>query len=113
HMHMLGKKVKVTMTPPDGDPVNLIRIEDWDYNWQEMYVFKEPIKIKAGTRFNVEAVYDNSATNPNNPNDPPKWVKFGEHTTDQMCFVFIGATSDKPGPFTERRRPRAPKEEEK
>jgi hypothetical protein len=108
HMHMLGKKVKVTMTPPEGEATTLIAVDDWDYNWQEMYVFKEPLKVKAGTKFSVEAVYDNSNNNPNNPNDPPKWVKFGEQTTDEMCFIFMGATSDKPGPFMDRkgRKPR-------
>jgi hypothetical protein len=94
HMHLLGKKIKVTMTPPDGEPQTLVRIDDWDYNWQETYWFKEPIQAKAGTRFDVEAVFDNSDKNPNNPNHPPKMVFSGEQTTNEMLFGFIGATSD-------------------
>ncbi len=107
HMHMIGKEIKVTMTPPDGKPQTLIAIPEWDYNWQETYFFKEPIHVAAGTRFDVEAYYDNSAKNPSNPNSPPRRVSFGQQTTDEMCFVFLGATSDKPG----RLRPRfeAPK----
>lgn len=97
HMHMVGKKVKVTMTPPDGETQTLIAIDDWDYNWQETYVFEKTIKVKAGTRFDVEARYDNSVKNPNNPSNPPRVVKFGEQTTDEMCFIFMGATPDKPG----------------
>ena len=50
----------------------LVAIKDWDYNWQETYFLKEPIKVKAGTRFDVEAVYDNSDKNPNNPFNPPQ-----------------------------------------
>jgi hypothetical protein len=96
-MHLLGKSIKVTMTPPDGPTQTLVAIDNWDYNWQETYVFKQPIPVKAGTRFDIEAVYDNSANNPNNPNNPPKLVTFGEQTTNEMCFGFIGATSDKPG----------------
>jgi hypothetical protein len=97
HMHMLGKEIKATMTPPEGETRPLINIKEWEYNWQETYFFKEPIHVKAGTRFDVEARYDNSAKNPRNPNNPPKLVRFGEQTTDEMCFVFFGATSDKPG----------------
>lgn len=97
HMHMLGKTIKVTMTPPGGEPTPLVTIGDWDYNWQETYFLKEPIAVKAGTRFDVEAHYDNSGKNPRNPNNPPRLVRFGEQTTDEMCFVFLGATSDKPG----------------
>jgi hypothetical protein len=96
-MHMIGKEITVTMKPPDGRPRTLIAIKDWDYNWQEVYRFKEKVPIKAGTILAVEAMYDNSAKNPNNPNDPPKPVLFGEQTTNEMCFVFLGATTDKPG----------------
>jgi thiol-disulfide isomerase/thioredoxin len=102
HMHMLGKEIKVTMKPPEGPEQTLVAIQDWDYNWQETYLFKQPIAAKAGTRFDVEAVYDNSANNPSNPNNPPKRVTYGQQTTDEMCFVFFGATPDKPG----RLRPR-------
>lgn len=97
HMHMIGKKIKVTLTPPDGKPETLVGIDDWNYNWQETYFFKKPIAVKAGSRFDVEAIYDNSASNPNNPNDPPKTIRFGQQTTDEMCFIFFGATSSQPG----------------
>jgi peroxiredoxin len=94
HMHMLGKQIKVTMTPPGGKTTTLLKIADWDYNWQETYFLKQPIKVKKGTKFGVEAVYDNSDQNPNNPFSPPQWVRFGEQTDNEMCFVFLGATND-------------------
>jgi peroxiredoxin len=97
HMHLLGKKIKITMTPPGGAASTLVGIDQWDYNWQETYYFKEPIRVPAETRFDVEAVYDNSAKNPNNPFSPPRRVRFGEQTTHEMCFGFLGATVDKPG----------------
>jgi peroxiredoxin len=97
HMHKLGKEIKVTITPPDCPPTTLIAIQDWDYNWQETYFLKEPMALKKGTRLSVDAVYDNSAKNPMNPFDPPRWVLPGEQTTNEMCFVFMGATSDAPG----------------
>jgi hypothetical protein len=103
HMHMLGKEIKVTLTPPGGKPRTLVAIKDWDYNWQESYFFREPIAVRAGTRLAVEAVYDNSAGNPNNPFHPPRPVLFGEQTDNEMCFVFLGATSDTPGRIRVRR----------
>jgi peroxiredoxin/mono/diheme cytochrome c family protein len=93
HMHLIGKSVKVTMTPPDSPPQVLVDIPHWDYNWQETYWFKEPIHAAAGTRLEIEAVYDNSTANPNNPNAPPKAVRRGEQTDNEMLFAFIGATS--------------------
>jgi len=97
HMHMLGKEVKVRAIPPDGSPMTLIAINDWEYNWQETYFFKEPLHLKKGTRFEVEAYFDNSDKNPNNPFNPPRIVPFGEQTTNEMLFIFLGATSDTPG----------------
>lgn len=91
HMHLLGKSVKITMTPPDGETQVLIDIRHWDYNWQETYWLAKPISAKAGTRFDIEAVFDNSAKNPNNPSVPPKLVTYGEETTNEMLFGFLGA----------------------
>src|SRR5262249_19152529 len=75
HMHLIGRQIKVTLTPPDGEKTTLIGISDWDFNWQETYFFKEPVRAKTGTRLDVEAVYDNSAKNPNNPHSPPVMVR--------------------------------------
>jgi peroxiredoxin len=96
HMHMLGKEIKVTMTPPGGKAQTLISITDWDYNWQETYFLEKSIKVTKGTKFRVDAVYDNSAKNPNNPFNPPQWVRLGEQTDNEMCFVFLGMTSEGP-----------------
>jgi len=97
HMHMLGREIKVTVAPPDGPAATLIAIKDWDYNWQETYFLKEPMALKKGTELSVEAVYDNSDKNPQNPFSPPRWVFPGEQTTNEMCFIFLGAASDEPG----------------
>ena len=92
HMHLLGRSVKITMTPPDGQPVTLVDVPDWDYNWQETYWFRQPIMATEGTRLDIEATYDNSARNPNNPFSPPRDIYFGEQTTNEMLFGFLGAT---------------------
>lgn len=94
HMHLLGKSMKVTAEYPNGDKKPLIYINDWDFNWQMSYGFKEPIKLPKGTKLKVEAVYDNSASNPRNPNNPPKDVRWGEETTDEMFLVVAAYTVD-------------------
>jgi peroxiredoxin len=100
HMHLLGKQIKVTLRRADGSPNQvLLNIDDWDYNWQETYFLKAPLKLNAGDTLEVEAVYDNSNKNRNNPNHPPRAVTFGEQTTNEMCFAFLGATSNGPGRF--------------
>ena len=104
HMHVVGKEIKVTMTPPGGEPETLIAIKEWDYNWQETYLLKEPIHVKKGTQIHVDAYYDNTSKNPNNPFQPPRDIHFGEQTFNEMCFVFFGGTANGSGlrlPLTE------------
>ncbi len=99
HMHMLGKEFKLEMTPPDGKKTTILHIKDWDYNWQETYYFKQPLVLKAGTKLELEGIYDNSDKNPNNPFSPPKNVTFGEQTFNEMCLAIMSGTSEQQGRF--------------
>lgn len=94
HMHLLGKRTRVDAVMPGGANVCLINISDWDFNWQGIYRYKDPIAIPVGTRISLTSNYDNSADNPRNPNSPPKAVSWGEATTDEMCLAFLGVTLD-------------------
>jgi Copper type II ascorbate-dependent monooxygenase, C-terminal domain len=94
HMHLLGREMKVTATYPDGTVTPLIYIDDWDFHWQGNYTFTKPVPLPGGTRIDVLAVFDNSAANRRNPSSPPRDVRWGEGTTDEMCIAFIGVTVD-------------------
>jgi mono/diheme cytochrome c family protein/peroxiredoxin len=90
HMHLLGREMKVVAERVDGgDPVPLIWIKDWDFNWQTGYTLRDPLLLNHGDRVTLEAFYDNSADNPHNPHSPPEEVDYGERTTDEMCFAFF------------------------
>ncbi len=101
HMHTLGKEFKMTATRPDGSVENLIRIDDWDFNWQQFYFYKQPVPLPKGTVIELESYADNSPGNLSNPNSPPKTVTFGEQTTNEMCIGFIGCTVDDDSEFRE------------
>ena len=94
HMHLLGRKMHVSATLPTGQTQCLINIDDWDFNWQGMYRYNDPVAIPAGTKLSLEAFYDNSTNNLRNPNNPPQPVWWGEQTTDEMCIAFLGFTVD-------------------
>ena len=94
HMHLLGRTMDVTATRPDGTAQPLVNVPDWDFNWQSTYVYKDPVKLPKGTKINLTATYDNSASNPRNPSSPPKLVTWGEQTTDEMCLAFLFYTVD-------------------
>jgi hypothetical protein len=85
HMHLLGKDMQCIAVTPTNDTINLIRINNWDFEWQGFYFYKTFIKIPAGSMIYAEGNYDNtvSATNPN-----PVTVQSGLNTEDEM-FIFI------------------------
>lgn len=96
HMHLLGREMKATATLPDGSVLPLNWIKDWNFNWQDEYLYAHPAKLPKGTRLDVEAFYDNSADNPSNPNSPPKQVTWGEQTTDEMFICFFLVSTENP-----------------
>jgi len=94
-MHLIGRSISVVAKFPDGTSKDLVVIKDWDFNWQETYQFKTALALPRGTRVRLEAHYDNSANNPNNPSSPPRLIRWGEQTTDEMCIAFVAFTKDR------------------
>ena len=92
HMHLLGRDMQISVKFPDGRVQDLIKIPDWDFNWQYTYQFEKPLDIPKGSVVYLVSHYDNSASNPRNPHKPPELVKWGEATTDEMCIGFLGLT---------------------
>jgi len=95
HAHQICTSMDAKATLPDGSKVPLIRIAEWDFNWQGQYLYKEPVRLPKGTRIDVRITYDNSAENPNNPYDPPRVVRWGEESNDEMgSIIFNGIATD-------------------
>lgn len=88
HMHLLGAGFEEHVTHADGTDECLMRMDGWDFHNQVTANFLEPAALAAGDRLHISCTWDNSADNPNQVNDPPVDVHFGEGTTDEMCFGF-------------------------
>jgi len=91
HMHLLGKTFKAYAVTPQGDTIKLVSIPSWDFKWQEIYRYKKLIKVPKGSILTIEALYDNTKENPNNPNHPPKMVFSANDmkTTDEMMTMLM------------------------
>jgi hypothetical protein len=94
HMHLLGRKIKVDLHKPDRSEEPMVRIDDWDFNWQNFYMYEKPVKIPSRSSIRLTCSFDNSADNPKNPSNPLKVVGWGEGTEDEMCLAFLGVTFD-------------------
>ncbi len=89
HAHYIGKDLQAYATLPDGTRQWLIWIKRWDLNWQAVYQYAKPVFLPKGTVVSMRYTYDNSATNPRNPNRPPKRVVSGDNSTDEMGHFWL------------------------
>ena len=97
HAHYLGKRMTLRATLPDGTVTTLLRIDDWDFSWQERYRFAEFVSLPKGTRLDAEISYDNTAANKRNPSQPPVRVSWGEESTDEMGSIGMQVVAASPG----------------
>ncbi|GBC93378.1 Thiol-disulfide oxidoreductase ResA [bacterium HR15] len=89
HMHLIARGCEVVAHTPDGRTIPLLKIDDYDFNWQQTYFYKQPIELPPGTLIDAVGWYDNSSDNPNNPSNPPREVRYGERTYDEMFYIFL------------------------
>ncbi len=89
HAHYLGKRLEAYATLPDGSRRWLIRIPDWNPDWQAVYYYLQPVFLPKGTLISMRYHYDNSASNVRNPHHPPRRVLGGDQSTDEMAHLWL------------------------
>lgn len=87
HMHLRGKAARYDLIRGD-DTRTLLDIPRYDFNWQLLYRYAEPIDLRAGDTLRFTAWYDNSDRNPANP-DPTRTVRWGPQTDDEMHLGYV------------------------
>jgi hypothetical protein len=102
HMHLRGKDFEYTAVYPDGRREVILRVPKYDFNWQLLYRFKEPLRLPKSSRIECVAHFDNSVNNKYNP-DPSQEVKWGPQTWEEMMIGWFDYTIDKPvdGPVSQ------------
>ena len=94
HMHVRGKDFTYTAVFPDGHSEVVLQVSKYDFNWQLLYQFREPLFLPKGARLDCVAHFDNSARNKYNP-DPAKEVRWGDQTWEEMMIGWFDYVLDK------------------
>jgi tetratricopeptide (TPR) repeat protein len=89
HAHYLGKSIAAWAELPDGSRKWLVKIDDWDFVWQDQYRFVRPLRLPRGSTIHMDWTFDNSADNPRNPFSPPRHVVYGSASTDEMAELIL------------------------
>lgn len=88
HMHYRGSRFRFDATYPDGREETLLSVPWYEFDWQPMYYFSDPVAIPAGTRIRCAGAFNNTAFNPRNP-DPDATVHFGEQSHEEMFIGYL------------------------
>ena len=88
HMHVLGTGYRGWIDRYEGEEDCIVESQQYDFGNQLTYVLNEPVTVTGGDTVNFSCTWDNSANNPNNFYDPPRDVRYGERTDEEMCFAF-------------------------
>lgn len=94
HAHFLARRMRAWASIPGRPRRVVLAIDDWDFNWQDIYQLRTPFKLPAGTILEMEIRYDNSRRNIRNPNSPPQRVFWGLGTSDEMAGMHYNVTVD-------------------
>src|SRR5690606_28145556 len=87
-------QISATLERGDGTSECLVDIPDWDFNWQQTYMFapEDQVSVSFGDTHHLRCVYDNSQANQpvvNGEQLEPRTVTWGEGTLDEMCLNYL------------------------
>ncbi len=88
HMHYRGKAMSIMAIYPDGRKETLLRVPEYNFNWQITYRPVEALHLPKGSRIEIVAEFDNSRNNPLNPN-PAQPVRWGTKSESEMMDGWI------------------------
>jgi hypothetical protein len=94
HMHVRGKDMTIRVIYPSGQSETLLNVPHYDFHWQIVYYLDKPLRLPQGTRAEVTAHWDNSASNRQNP-DPTATVSYGVQSWEEMLNAVMGVIFDR------------------
>lgn len=91
HMHTAGRKLRFEMKNiGQADSTQCLGdIQRWDFHWQQVAFYDEPVVVDGGHQLDVTCTWDTTGRDV-----PTVW---GEGTGDEMCLVFVYVTKTSPG----------------
>lgn len=91
HMHLLGRQIRVTLNPGERGEKVLLDVPNWDFDKQGAVPLAAPVAIGPGDTLRVRCRHDASLRSqlPALQGTEPRYVVWGEGTTDEMCLAIL------------------------
>ena len=94
HMHLLGAAIRLELNPGTPRAKVLLDIPRWDFHWQNAYRLVRPVAAEPGDVVRVTCRHDVRKRAHGEQGIPktPRYVLWGEGTTDEMCLGILQVT---------------------
>ncbi|MDP9862463.1 MULTISPECIES: monooxygenase [Streptosporangium] len=91
HMHLLGRSIKVELNPDTPGARTLLDIPAYNFDEQAIRPLPKPVTVKTGDTFRVTCTHDAGLRKmlPALRDLPPRYVVWGEGTSDEMCLGLL------------------------
>jgi mono/diheme cytochrome c family protein len=92
HMHLRGVDIRIDLNPGTPGAQTLLHIPHWNFHWQDAYYLEHPVDANVGDTVRVTCRFDNSPNRQpivNGKQLKPRYVLWGEGTTDEMCLGLL------------------------
>jgi hypothetical protein len=94
HMHLLGRSISVELNPGTPGATMLLEQKAYNFDDQSTVTLAQPVHIHAGDTIRVTCTYDAAlrAQLPELKQLQPRYVVWGDGTSDEMCLATLVAT---------------------
>jgi Copper type II ascorbate-dependent monooxygenase, C-terminal domain len=94
HMHLLGRSIRIDLNPDTPNARTILNVRQWDFDEQGARPLTRPVRVGPGDVLRVTCTHDPSlrAVLPALQDTPPRYVTWGEGTTDEMCLGILSFT---------------------
>lgn len=94
HMHLLGRAISVELNPGTPQARKLLDIPAYDFDDQAIRPLDAPVEVNPGETIKVTCTHDAALRQqlPALQKLPPRYVVWGEGTSDEMCLGILVVT---------------------
>jgi hypothetical protein len=88
-VRLLGRQIKLTAGVPGQPAKTLLLVYSYDPYWLGSYVFEKPVRIKKGTKLQLEVQYDNTKHSFGERDRETVEVGYGPRETDELFWLHV------------------------
>lgn len=91
HMHLLGRSISIELNPGTAGARTLLDVPNYNFDEQAIRPLAEPVMVKRGDTLRVTCRHDVGLRQmlPQLQHLPPRYVVWGEGTSDEMCLGLV------------------------